>query len=240
MKKQILFLILSIITTSYYGCKKDTKCIDGNGQSIQETRQINDFTNVNASGYFDITISDNENTSLDLFGDSNILDIIETSVNNELLTITTENDQCFNTSKPIEVYLSTPMYKSVTLNGSGKINANNITSPKVSFITNGSATLNCSFNTIDEFYFELNGTGDGTILGNSNKGQLQINGSGNVFGSQFVQDSATVIINGAGTVHIWAIKYLNVTIAGAGSVYYKGDPSEIITNITGSGQLIKE
>jgi hypothetical protein len=33
---------------------------------------------------------------------------------------------------------------------------------------------------------------------------------------------------------------LNVTITGAGNIYYYGDPGTINTNITGTGKLIKE
>jgi hypothetical protein len=79
-----------------------------------------------------------------------------------------------------------------------------------------------------------------TLAGNADEGNLNISGSGNIYASNFLQNKVYITLSGSGDTHISVTAYLDVTISGSGNVYYKGDPSVINKNITGTGQLIDE
>ena len=231
-----LLLLLPILFST---CKKDSTsdCIDGNGEIRQETRNVGEFNTVVANGAYNISYGQTVNTQVDLFGDSNILPIIETTVTNKNLLVTVANDQCYTTQQTLEVTLSAPVVKSITLNGAGEIKANNIVQDELHLITSGSAILNSSLN-VGILSTTITGEGNAQFLGSADKASLTISGSGSILASVLIVDECTIVISGTGDVRVHAESKLNVTISGAGSVYYTGDPA-LTTNITGTGQVVK-
>lgn len=237
MKTRISILLLVIIT-AIGACKKEDECINGNGDIKQETRDVGEYNTVTASGAFNITFAQTSNSQVDLFGDSNVLPIIKTNVTNKNLVIGTDGSQCYSTSTNIEVTLSSPLITSITLDGAGMINGNGLNQDELRFITNGSAVINSSFN-VNTFEGRINGSGDATYAGTAKDASFYITGTGNIYATTLVTEKSAITISGVGDVRVTVSQELNVTITGAGNVYYYGDPGIINTNITGTGELIK-
>jgi len=238
LKSLSLLIVVSVLFST---CKKDNTpdCIEGIGNQVQDTRTVGTFNGVVADGAFDLTISELDTTGVDLFGDSNVLPIITTTVSNEVLNISVQDGQCYTSQDNIEVTITSPQINSVALNGAGNITAYNITNVQLMFETNGSATINSSFE-VDKHQTIINGTGNASLSGTANSANFSISGSGSILASSLVTDSCEISITGVGDVRIQVNKYLKVTISGSGNVYYTGDPEEIKQYITGTGQLIKE
>lgn len=62
-------------------------------------------------------------------------------------------------------------------------------------------------------------------------------GAGNILAFDLISETTIISLSGTGKAEVYVDQLLDVTITGAGSVYYKGKPT-IIQNITGSGSLI--
>ena len=234
--------ILPIILTAaivFSYCKKNDEdnCIQGDGNLIQETRNVDDFKEIHASGAYNISFSQINNTSVDLFGDSNILPIINTTVNNGILNIGTNSNDCYSTQNTLEITATAQYFEGITLDGAGKIEAHNIATTELHYVTNGSATINSSFNA-DNFSVTITGSGDAQFAGSAENGVFSIGGAGGVQASTMSVDICTITIEGTGNVYIHVISEMNVTITGTGSIYYTGDP-DINSNISGTGQIIK-
>ena len=234
-------IVLLVIITATGACKKEDKndCIQGNGDIRQETRDVGEYNTVSASGAFNITFAQTSISQVDLFGDSNILLIIKTTVANKNLNISTDGSTCYTTNNTVEITLSSPLITRLTLDGSGKIVGNGLNQDDLFYQTNGAAVINSSF-TVKNFEYHSNGSGNASYGGTAETAILTIIGTGSIFASTLITDKCTVTISGAGDVRIHVDEELNVIISGTGSVYYSGNPSTINTNITGSGQLIKE
>ncbi len=238
--KIILALIPSLMIILTIGaCKKESECVDGNGDYKIDTRQPGDFNRIVSNGAFNINYSQTNSTSVDVFAESNILPIIQTTVTDQTLIIQVQDDGCYNAQQPVEVTLTSPDLKAVTLNGSETYTANNLKLDNLDMETTGSAMVNSSLD-LNELTVTLSGSGNYTLVGSANTSRFNIPGSGNIFASVFVTDSCEVILSGSGDIHIYVTKYLKVMISGSGSVYYKGNPGEIDSTITGSGELINE
>ena len=230
-------LFVAAIVFSY--CKKNDEdnCIQGNGDLIQETRNVEDFNKIYATGAFNISFSQVDNPRVDLFGDSNILPIITTDVNSGVLNIGVANNECYSTQHTIEVTATAQEFEGITLDGAGEIEAHNIITDKLRYETNGSATINSSF-TAGNFVLIITGSGDAQFAGSAENGEFTIGGAGSVQASTLSVDICTISISGTGNLYIHAISEMNVTISGTGNVYYSGNPI-ITSNITGTGQIIK-
>ena len=232
-------IVLLVIITAIGACKKENECITGNGDIKQETRDVGEYNTVTASGAFNITFAQTSISQVDLFGDSNILPIIKTTVANKNLNISTDGSTCYTTNNTVEITLSSPLITRLTLDGSGKIVGNGLNQDDLYYQTNGAAVINSSF-TVKNFESHINGSGNASYVGTAETSILTITGTGSIFASTLFTDKCTVTISGVGDVRIHVNEELNVIISGTGSVYYSGDPGIINTNITGSGQLIKE
>ncbi len=240
--KNLLFLSTLVLLTVYAGCKKDNNdddCITGNGNIVQDTRPLTDYNAVTASGAYDLVYSQLNASQVDLFGDSNVLDIIQTIVTGDRLFIDTEDDKCYSTEELIEVYLTSPYIYDFILNGAGSITANNIQQSTLSFTTNGASTITASV-TVDVLNNVVNGSGDANFMGSADQAEFVISGTGSIYASTLNTNECKIVISGAGDVRVRVEDKLDVTIAGSGNVYYWGDPGNITSNITGTGQLIKE
>lgn len=239
MKTTLLVSLLALLTISYSGCKKDSDkdCVNGDGDLVIDTRQPGNFEQVIANGAYDISFSIMPDARIDLFGDANILTLIETNVTNTTLLIDVQDDRCYNATQTIEATLTAPVISSVTLNGAGKISGNGIIQDRLSFEVNGAAIINSSFE-VTEHNTVINGSGDATLVGQATNASFTITGAGSVLASTLLTDNCTIVISGTGDVRIHVTEKLNVTISGSGNVYYTGDP-DITSNISGSGQIIK-
>ena len=238
--KLILALIPSVLILLGMGsCKKKTSCVVGNGDFVMDTRTPGNFNRVVANGDFNLTFSQLNETRVDVFAESNILPLIQTTVSNDILVIQLQNNACYSTTQPLEVTLSSPDYKSVTLNGSGTINGNNLKLDVFSYEVSGSGGISSSLD-VDDLTVTIDGSGDATLVGTGGTADFSVNGSGTLYASVFTTDTCKVNVTGSGDAHVNASKYLDVTISGSGNVYYKGHPATINSNITGSGSLIDD
>ena len=236
MKNSALFLTFLAFIIYFSGCKKDD-CIIGNSDLKQEARDVGDFKEIHVSGDFNISYSQLNNPRVDLFGDFNILPVINTSVINGILHINTNSDACYSTQNSIEITIASPQIEGITSEGAGKIEAHNITTDQLYFETNGTATINSSFTTEFVSVF-INGSGDAQLAGSTEHCGFYIGGTGSIQASTLIVDISTITIEGTGDVYIHVNNEMTVVINGSGNVYYTGDP-DINSQINGTGQLIK-
>lgn len=237
MQNSILFLTFFTFIIYFSGCKKDNDCIVGNGDLKQETRDVGDFNKIYANGTFNISFSQTNSAQVDLFGDSNILPIISTTVNQGNLSITTLDDHCYSIQNTIEITATAPQFEGITLEGAGKIEAHNITTDQLRFETNGAATINSSFTTEFVSVF-INGSGDAQLTGIAEHCGFYIGGAGSIQSSTLIVNICTITIEGSGDIYIHVNNEMTVVINGSGNVYYTGDP-DINSQINGTGRLIK-
>ncbi len=241
MKNTLLpALLLSFLLLLAAGsCKKKTECVDGNGDFKMETRQTGDFDMIASNGAFKITFSQLDDYRVDVFAESNILPLILSNVVINTLFLEVEKDACYNSGQPVEITLTAPDLKSVTMTGSEMFTANNLNVDNLGFETHGSATVSCLLD-VKMLAVSVIGSGDYNLAGSTGKGNISIPGSGTVYASALQQDSCEVAVSGSGDAYLFVRKYLHVVISGSGNVYYKGNPEEVVSEITGSGKLINE
>lgn len=233
------FLIAAILIAD--SCKKENEpnCVDGNGTVIQEQRDMDAFKNLSIDGSFNTTIYQTQSSTVDLFAESNIIPLITTEVNNQLLKISVADGQCYNATQAVEIYVNSPDYETITANGSGSVSTGTLSLGNLTYNLNGSGDFSGIID-LDKIILNLSGSGNATLVGNTGEGDLSLSGSGNIYASNFPQDKVYVTVSGSGDVHIYVSSFLDVTISGSGNVYYKGNPSVINLNRTGTGDLIDE
>ncbi|MFZ5970799.1 MAG: head GIN domain-containing protein [Bacteroidota bacterium] len=87
--------------------------------------------------------------------------------------------------------------------------------------------------------FGVSGSGKIEASGTADEVKTSISGSGKVYAANLEADRCEVRISGSGDVEINVKSELDATISGSGSVSYKGNPSHVNTNASGSGKVRK-
>lgn len=87
--------------------------------------------------------------------------------------------------------------------------------------------------------FEISGSGKVEASGSADSMSAEISGSGKVMGANFVTNTCKIDIAGSGDVEITVNKDLDADISGSGTVLYKGNPSRVNSDASGSGSVKK-
>jgi len=189
--------------------------IKGSGKPGYERRETRDFHSIRNNGGIDVHFKRKKHTSLEVFGDHNLISLIKTEVSNGVLIISLS--QSYQTHLPLIVKLTAPSLKLFEMNGAGDTRLINL----------------------DEnlFQLDLNGSGDIFLEGKVRQLLARLNGSSDINAKDLISDRAEIQILGSGDVDIHVQKYLKADIIGSGDIHYYGNPIKIEKSILGSGNV---
>lgn len=243
MKTQIkLILILNLLLL--FGCKKSCDCLKSAGSITTEIRNLSAINSINIKNNVDVKIHYSNEYKLTVRGGSNLLEKIETKIENGTLYIRNKN-KCnwvrkFNPELQVNIWL--PELSSIYLEDASSDLVFEDTIPVKNFRLD-------SFSSIGNYKFKLkgdvatlaihNGAADLDALGSV--GTLYLYGVG--FGKLNCEQLQTINTytdnQGTNDFYVNALNTLEVKISGSGNIYYKGNPPNILKREYGSGKLIQ-
>ena len=216
MKTLLITLAIIIIIIFFIKNNLTKNNIQGSGNIISESRELNNFTSIILLGSIDVNIKTSESNNCVVVADDNLIPYIKTEVVNNKLNISL--NESYSSEEKLVVNINTPNYDEVSLSGSGNIN--------ILDFKNNNLSLNIS--------------GSGNITGNGEVETLvvKINGSGNLMSKEIKSKSATITINGSGDGEVFASDSISAKINGSGNIKYFGNPENVDSIINGSGDII--
>ena len=191
-------------------------CLRGEGSTIREDREVGSFQGISTAFTGNIFIRQDSTSKVILEARENIIGEIKTEVVDDILEVSL--DRCVNNLGQIDLYVTMPNIKSITLTGSGNIRNDNDLK-------------------LGDLEVNIAGSGNATLSGEVDNLDVTVTGSGNMHLFELLSNRSHVIITGSGNVEVSTRDELIVTITGSGTVFYKGNP-EISSQITGSGNII--
>jgi len=233
MKKNIL-VALSVAVFALPSCRK----IKGDGPSITKTYSVSGFTAIDAGIDAEVYYTQDNNYKLEISGQSNIVDKIETPVENGQLRLQFRKFSSLGFHNRIVVHISSPSVNGLSVNGSGALYANQpVSSGNINLKVNGSGNIYMSSYTGNDLTANISGSGRIAVNGGNVKTEdTHISGSGDMDLLNIAAQNVTVHTSGSGNTSVNASNTLDIHISGSGNVYYKGTPS-VNTSISGSGKV---
>lgn len=190
-------------------------------QPSQEVRKVALFENIVLEGSANtfVYINQDKMPSVKVKADQRYLSKIKTTVSDGTLTILLDLK---NTgSAKIEIYVSLPVVKKVSISGGGNIE-----------LIEG----------VDKTVFQTSINGGGTMLISDKTTvqafQSQITGGGSIDALKLNVRNAQINVEGGGAVLVQVEDRLLGNINGGGDILYKGDP-EVISNVSGGGRIAR-
>lgn len=234
MKSLFLSVLFSL---SIISCGQQT--INGNGNITTIVKNVSpNFDGIGSSGSFDIEILDApQDGKIKMEGESNILEKIKVEVENGKLKIEVEKGFNLRTFKPVKITLNAQNLKSIGLSGSGNIEAKGTQNVnEFTAAISGSGDIKANVKT-KKTTASISGSGDITLNGKTEEFKVGISGSGDVFAFGLKADDVNIGIAGSGDAEVTVLNYLTGAVAGSGDINYKGNPTKVKVNSSGSGDV---
>lgn len=235
MKKlSVLFILSLLFVAAMSSCRK----VSGTGPVVSETRSVSGFAEIKSEFSGDIIITPASSYSVRIEAQQNIIDVIETVLNDGILTLRVKNNTIIRPDSRVRVYISSPDIKGIRVSGSGNVQLTDaINTTDLYLKVSGSGNINIYKLTANSVDANISGSGEININeGTVAQEMIDISGSGSMDLSNLVATNSDVKIAGSGDARVYVTDHLKVRISGSGSVYYRGTPS-IDVGISGSGKL---
>lgn len=235
MKKISILLIVSLLMLAVLpSCRK----VDGRGPVVSETRSISGFSEIKSDFSGDVYVTQGPVSNIRIEAQRNIIDVIETVLNDGILTIRVKSNTVIRPDSRVRVYVTLPTVTALRVSGSGNMVVQDVLNTSDLYIkVNGSGNLDMTKLVAASLDANISGSGEIRIYdGSVNYESVEITGSGSADCSGLAANTASVRISGSGDVRVYALNRLSVKISGSGSVYYRGAPA-IDVSISGSGKL---
>lgn len=233
-KTMMMAILALFIGISFTSCEK----IKGKGDTVTVTRTATGYSSIGLAMPATVYFTTADEYSLEIQGQQNIIDRIETRVKGSQLKIKLKNGVSIRNHEPIRVYVTAPAVNTLEISGSGDIYSDNTwTGQDLSIHISGSGNITISEIVADRFSASISGSGDMKVLaGTAGRVDLKISGSGNIEMHQVVAEEVWTRTSGSGDMYVQAQDLLDVTISGSGNIFYLGNPI-INTHISGSGNI---
>lgn len=242
MKLAIFFISIGILSS----CKKpeDRACFKSAGDDIEVNFQLDEFKHLDCFGNYKLNLIQDTVNKIVLKGGENLVSMINWELREDSLFINDENKCRFLRSydKKVTVDLHYKNIDYILYIGSDTIRFLN---PMVgSYLrfrmreSGGSAFLNLDCDYVD--ISMESGSCDLNVTGQSVFARIFIQSMTQGFCEEFETQDMLAINNGNGDLYVNpGLGILKATVSHIGNIYYKGNPSPITLDKTGSGDLIQ-
>lgn len=210
--------------------------IKGNGNVQTEEREVGNFETIKVNGAFTIYLSQDDDYSLKIVADENLMDVIKSKVKGDVLYISTEKN--IYKSTELKLYIGFKHLSALKANGAISLKSDQVLRfDELDIEINGASSANLELSA-NRLSIDNSGASTLKLAGKCDELSIDISGAGSVSAYDLVAKKGSIDISGVGSGKVCVKDDLRVSISGIGSVKYKGEP-KITSDISFLGSLKK-
>ena len=239
MKKVIkCFAVLAFVIGVFTGCVSCAfNAIKGNGNLLTSKKSVSAFEKIHVSNSANVRFYSSSEYKVVVTTDENLDEYVEIVTENNVLNIGTKSGSYSFSKFLVEIYC--PTLTGISISGSGRFESvDKITTSTFDTSVTGSGKIEGNIE-CEKLHARISGSGRIIITGSGKDADIDISGSGNFNGSDFIINNATVRISGSGSADVYATDNLKANTSGSGNINYRGEP-KTDTNVSGSGRIRKK
>ena len=232
----LLFTVLIVGLLS--SCRLVT--IQGDGNVVTKEIPISDYQELLVEGgNIELVYTQSENAPyLQIETDQNILDILETTVKNQELSIRPNDHQTSINPTCFKIKTNSKGLKDLKMAGQGEGRISGIlTTDDLDLGLAGSGVLIADSLIVNDLECDIAGSGKLILNGKAENTSIKAAGSCEIQGFGLTTEKFKCKAAGSNDVEITANQEIEVKMAGSGNVKYKGNPSVVTNNSVGSGSV---
>lgn len=220
MSKKIIITFIALLTLCSCAIERDNK---RTGKETTMAVNVKDFTELEIAGSFNVYFTQGNTTSVKVKGYEKYLKNVKITSDGKTLSIgihkSWKNLSYFYDD--IEVYVTSPNIRGISIAGSGEFTSNNkIDTDRMFISVAGSGEVDIKDIICDKIQGEIAGSGDINIKRiTTANAELSVAGSGDIDIENAVIDNVACEIAGSGDIELKGnIKHHTQEVAGSGSV----------------------
>lgn len=191
--------------------------VKGSGIAKTEKRSVASFDSLDVNYVGSIQVRSQEQKSLEINGDDNIIPFITTEVKNGTLYI--RSNKGYNPQQKLQIIISTPDLKRFFFDGVGEANLSNVKN--------------------DRIEIDIRGVGSFTASGETKEADITLSGVGSVDAKNLHAVNVKINSSAVGNVDLYVTGQLDVNASGVGEVNYYGNPKIVNRQAEGIGKINK-
>ncbi len=217
----MLFIIL--ISVSFPACAQS---LQGNGNVINEIREVPYFNAIAVSSSIDLSITMGDDFHVEVEADDNIIEHIETETRGDELIIGLKSKGIsIRNPKEMNVYVTLPELLSLTASGATDVTVNNtIDQATIRIKASGASDITLPVN-VEYLELDLSGASDARISGLANATKATLSGASDLKNSDLVTGTLDVNLSGSSNLKIKVNENITGKLSGASDLVYEGNPT---------------
>jgi hypothetical protein len=214
--------------------------VSGSGNLVEETRTLQDFTEVVLSEEGDLFIEPGIKNELVIEAEHNLQQyLIAETVSNVLDIKKLPENVTLNATKPIRYYLTVKELESLTVKNSGNTEITGVDSERFSVRITGSGSVHIEDVNAGTMAVELTSSGNLVIdRGEVEELRLRLSSSGEYDGESVICQNADVTLTSSGDATLNVQGTLTADLSSSGNVYYRGNPKVVYKDSSSTGRVL--
>lgn len=213
------------------------RSVRGSGNLVSEERPVSGIERIALYGIGEVEVTLGDSESLVVEAEENLLEYLETEVDNGVLELRTRNLINLQPRRDIRYLVTVKSVEGLEIFGSGAINMDRAETSSMRLLIAGSGDISVGELKADSLDITIPGSGEIRVSGEVERQDINVAGSGKYLADDLRSLSAEIRLAGSGDMTLWVVEDLTVRILGSGDIRYYGEPS-VSQTILGSGNIV--
>lgn len=201
---------------------KDRPKIEGSGNMVTKTVNIQSFDQLDVTGVFNLKLSQGDKEELKIEADDNLQRLFEVKNEGSKLIVSMAKDSNFNSKKTLKVYITFKKLKTMNLKTVGNITSEqNLSFDNVDIDTKSVGSVDLKL-TAQSINLDNKSVGDVTLNGKADNAIIRNKSVGSLMAGDFVVQTMDIDNHGVGSAQVNATKTIKVKDSFLGKVTNKG------------------
>lgn len=234
---KILFYgaVVLVAAGLFFKSKSDKNTVKGDGNITTEIRELGSFHSVHVKGDYEIKLVQDSESFVQIEADGNLQKLIKTEVRDGVLYV--DHQDRFKSKEDLILTVSSPEFKKIAVSGAVDLSSDDeIEGESLEVEISGAGEANLKLD-LKDFSARLSGAGEMELSGEADNVDVEIAGAGNLEAFDLEAENVKLQLTGAAAAEVFASESLDVSVSGAGSVEYRGNPEKITKHVSGAGSI---
>jgi len=211
--------------------------ISGNGNVVEESRDVDGFTAVEVSTGIDVFLTQGNGFEVLVEADENLQEVILTELKGDRLVIRTDNVNIRN-AKAKKVHVTLPELSGLKISSAGDCVGQTpfeCDDLRLSISSAGDLNLEVDADRID---VDISSSGDAKLAGSAKELDASLSSAGDLNAFDLIAGKVDVSVSSAGDARVYATEEISMSASSAGNIYYRGNAQVVYSNSSSAGSII--
>lgn len=167
----------------------------------------------------------------------NYIELFEFDVNNHKLSMEFSHSNINIDAENVDITVYSSTLRGLENDGLANIEISRLKTDRLDVENSGVGSMYLSGLTVRELEAECSGVGNIELSGMAKVATLDCSGVGSIKAQNLKADTVKGDVSGVGSIHCYAIEYIDAEVSGVGSLQYGGDPQRKELRRTGVGNI---